>query len=82
VARHSQGTYKLGPGTLYDNLQKLIQRKFVQELGRRPGDEDPRRRYYRLTSLGRGVLAAETDRLADVVRQARLRLQIAKPRRA
>jgi DNA-binding PadR family transcriptional regulator len=82
VARQSQGTYKLGPGTLYDNLQKLIQRKVVQELGRRPGDEDPRRRYYRLTSLGRDVLAAETDRLADVVRQARLRLQIAKPRRA
>src|ERR1700724_3424005 len=82
VARQSEGQYKLGPGTLYDNLQKLIQRKFVQELGRRPGDEDPRRRYYRLTSLGRGVLAAETDRLADVVRQARLRLQIAKPRRA
>ena len=82
VARQSQGTYKLGPGTLYDNLQKLIQRKFVQELGRRPGDEDPRRRYYRLTSLGRGVLAAETDRLAGVVREARLRLQIAKPRRA
>ncbi len=82
VTRQSQGKYKLGPGTLYDNLQKLIQRKFVQELGRRPGDEDPRRRYYRLTSLGRGVLAAETDRLADVVREARLRLQIAKPRRA
>lgn len=82
VARQSQGTYKLGPGTLYDNLQKLIQRKVVQELGRRPGDEDPRRRYYRLTLLGRDVLAAETDRLADVVRQARLRLQIAKPRRA
>lgn len=81
VARQSQGKYKLGPGTLYDNLQKLIQRKFVQELGRRPGDEDPRRRYYRLTSLGRGVLAAETDRLTDVVREARLRLQIVQPRR-
>ena len=82
VARQSEGKYKRGPATLYDNLQKLIQRKFVQELGRRPGDEDPRRRYYRLTSLGRGVLAAETDRLADVVREARLRLQTAKPRRA
>jgi DNA-binding PadR family transcriptional regulator len=82
VARQSEGKYKLGPGTLYDNLQKLIQRKLVQELGRRPGDDDPRRRYYRLTSLGRGVLAAETDRLGDVVREARLRLQIAKPRRA
>jgi DNA-binding PadR family transcriptional regulator len=82
VARQSEGKYKLGPGTLYDNLQKLIQRKLVQELGRRSGDDDPRRRYYRLTSLGRGVLAAETDRLGDVVREARLRLQITKPRRA
>ncbi|MGP0018911.1 MAG: PadR family transcriptional regulator [Candidatus Sulfotelmatobacter sp.] len=82
VTRQSEGKYKLGPGTLYDNLQKLIQRKFVEELGRRPGDDDPRRRYYRLTSLGRSVLSAETDRLAVVVREARLRLQMAKPRRA
>lgn len=78
VVRQSEGKYKLGPGTLYDNLQKLIQLKFVEELGRRPGDDDPRRRYYRLTSAGRGVLAAETTRLAGVVREARLRLQIAK----
>ena len=82
VARQSDGKYKLGPGTLYDNLQKLIQNKFVQELGRRPGDDDPRRLYYRLTSIGRRVLAAETDRLGEVVREARLRLRIAKPRRA
>ncbi len=82
VTRQSEGKYKLGPGTLYDNLQKLIQRKLVQELGHRPDDDDPRRRYYRLSSLGRGVLAAETDRLAVVVREARARLQIAKPKRA
>ena len=82
IARQSDGRYKLGPGTLYDNLQKLIQRKFVQELGHRPGDDDPRRRYYRLTALGRGVLAAETDRLGEVVREARLRLQATRPRRA
>lgn len=82
VTRQSEGKYKLGPGTLYDNLQKLIQRKFVQELGRRAGDDDPRRRYYRLTSVGRGVLSAEADRLGEVVREARLRLQIRKPRRA
>lgn len=82
VARQSEGKYKLGPGTLYDNLQKLIRWDWVQELGRRRGDEDPRRRYYRLTSLGRGVLAAETTRLAGVVREARQRLQLAKPRRA
>ena len=86
VARQSEGKYKIGPGTLYDNLQKLIQRRWVQELGRRPDDDDPRRRYYRLTSQGRGILTAETDRLAGVVREARSRLQvvkpIAKPRRA
>jgi len=87
VARQSEGKYKLGPGTLYDNLQKLIRRQWLEELGQRPGDDDPRRRYYRLTSLGRGVLTAETARLAGVVREARVRLQmtrpqIAKPRRA
>ena len=87
IARQSQGKYKLGPGTLYDNLQKLIQRDWVEELGHRRGDDDPRRRYYRLTSLGRGILAAEAARLADVVHEAQVRLQIArqpmvKPRRA
>jgi len=82
VARQSDGKYRLGPGTLYDNLQKLVEREWVQELGRRPGDDDPRRRYYCLTSLGRRVLAAETARLADVVREARSRLQIGSPRRA
>jgi len=81
VRRQSDGKYKLGPGTLYDNLQKLIVRNLVEELGRRPGDDDPRRRYYRLSSLGRGVLSAEIARLDDVVREGKLRLQ-AKPRRA
>lgn len=86
VARHSGGQYKIGPGTLYDNLQKLIRYEWVEELGRRPGDDDPRRRYYRLTNVGRGVLAAETERLSDVVREARSRLHaarssLAKPRR-
>jgi DNA-binding PadR family transcriptional regulator len=79
VARQSEGKYKIGPGTLYDNLQKLIRRRWVEELGQRPGDDDPRRRYYRLSSLGRGVLAAETARLAGVVREAQLRLRTAKP---
>ncbi len=82
IARQSAGKYKLGPGTLYDNLQKLIQRDWVEELGHRAGDDDPRRRYYRLTTLGRGILAAETERLANVVHEAQLRLQEVKPRRA
>jgi len=82
IARQSQGIYKVGPGTLYDNLQKLIQAGWVQELGPRRGDDDPRRRYYRLTDSGRDVLRAETTRLAQVVREARSRLRIPNPRGA
>jgi DNA-binding PadR family transcriptional regulator len=80
VRRQSEGQYKLGPGTLYDNLQKLIRRKLVNELGRRPGDDDPRRRYYRLTSTGHSVLAAEVGRLEAVVRKGKSLLQHARPR--
>ena len=82
VLRQSEGRYRLGPGTLYDNLQRLEEHRMVQEVARRPGKEDSRRRYYRLTSLGRGVLAAEVNRLEGVVRDAKLRVQTAKPRRA
>src|SRR5215475_7980383 len=72
VARQSEGQYKLGPGTLYDNLQKLMNQGMVEEVVRRGPQEDPRRRYYRLTPFGRGVLAAEVARLEGVVREARL----------
>ena len=82
VARQSENQYKLGPGTLYDNLQKLIALKLIEERGRRAGDDDPRRRYYRLSALGRGVLSAEVARLESVIRDARLRLRMTKPRRA
>ena len=82
TARQSDGIYKLGPGTLYDNLRKLIQDGWAQELGPRRGEDDPRRRYYQLTDAGLDVLRAETARLAQVVREARLRLRITSPRRA
>ena len=80
VRRQSEGCFKLGPGTLYDNLQRLMDQGMVQEVSRADRDES-RRRYYRLTSLGRGVLAAEISRLEGVVRDGRLRLEAAKPRR-
>ena len=76
VARQSEGTYKLGPGTLYDNLQKLIRTE--TGAGTRPHGPATTILAGAITvsrSLGRGVLAAETARLADVVREARLRLQ-------
>ncbi len=82
VARQSEGQYKLGPGTLYDNLQKLLERRLVLPVGHRAGDDDPRRRYYRLSPLGQAVLSAEVGRLEGVVREAKLRLHVAKPRRA
>jgi DNA-binding PadR family transcriptional regulator len=80
VARQSQGQYKLGPGTLYDNLQKLMDQGMVEEAGAPSADDDPRRRYYKLSRFGRGVLSAEITRLDAVVRHARLHLRPASGR--
>src|SRR3989442_10607725 len=68
VARQSEGQYKPGPGTLYDNLRKLMTQHCVEEVQRRAGDDDPPRRYYRRTGLGRGVVSAEAGRLGGGVR--------------
>jgi len=81
IARQSAGRYKLGPGTLYDNLEKLLEKDLVRELPRQPGEEDPRRRYYRLTDTGKKLLATEIERLDSLVREARGRLR-PHPRRA
>src|SRR5437870_4399296 len=69
VARQSDGQYKLGPGTLYDNLQKLMNQGMVESAPARSADDDPRRRYYRLTSFGRRILASDVSRLEGVVRE-------------
>lgn len=82
VARQSNGHYKLGPGTLYDNLQKLMNQGIVEEIHRSPGLEDQRRRYFRLTTLGRRVLATDIERLKRVVREGSLRLRGVRPIRA
>ena len=82
TARQSARQYKLGPGTLYDNLRKLMDAGIVQESRRPSASSDPRRRYYRLTGLGRRVLEAEIQRLENVVREAKAALQGARPRRA
>jgi DNA-binding PadR family transcriptional regulator len=75
VARQSDGRYKLGPGTLYDNLQKLLEQGIVGESRQGSSTEDPRRRYYKLTRFGRGLLSTEITRLEGVVREARLHLK-------
>jgi DNA-binding PadR family transcriptional regulator len=64
---------KLGPGTLYTSIKRLLQAELIEESDNRPDPklDDERRRYYRLTQLGRKVLAAEADRVENLLRYAR-----------
>jgi DNA-binding PadR family transcriptional regulator len=75
VARQSGGQYKIGPGTLYDNLKKLLSLGLVDESRGKKAEREQRRRYH-LTQLGGAVLAAETERLAGVLREARRGLRL------
>jgi DNA-binding PadR family transcriptional regulator len=72
VETHTQGQIKMGPGTLYGSIKRMLAAGLIEETDERPdptlGDE--RRRYYRLTAFGRQVLAAEAQRLARAVRVA------------
>lgn len=75
VAEDTLGTIKLGPGTLYYSLQKMLERELIAEADER---EDPaaggeRRRYYRITDFGRRVAEAESERLQRAVDLARER---------
>jgi DNA-binding PadR family transcriptional regulator len=73
VARRSDGATRLRPGSLYRALARLVQEDLVEESDERPAPDldDERRRYYRLTSLGQEVVAAEARRLAALLRAAR-----------
>jgi len=73
VHKLTQGKVRLGPGTLYRSIQRMLEDGYVVEIDDRPAPEedDERRRYYRLTPLGRKVARAEVERLADLVRLAR-----------
>lgn len=75
VLRQSNGQYRLGPGTLYDNLQKMIDQGLVEETRPPTANDDPRRKYYALTDFGRTVLQADVERLKHVVREAGRRLK-------
>ncbi len=61
------GGMRLGPGTLYGALRRLLEGGLVEEAGERCAEGDERRRYYRITGAGRQVLAAETARLQRLV---------------
>jgi DNA-binding PadR family transcriptional regulator len=83
VARQSDGKYKIGPGTLYDNLKKLLKLGLVEESSAESaGSDDEPRRKYRLTHVGGSVLAAETERLTGVLRKARHGLRLHEERQS
>src|SRR5262245_22439396 len=71
VTARSAGTVRLGPGTLYGALKRLLETGLVEEAGERADGGDERRRYYRLTDLGVSVARAEVQRLDAIVRVAR-----------
>jgi len=70
VLERSGGKVRLWPATLYGSLKRLIENGLIAESGQRPAPEldDARRRYYKLTPLGRQVLDLERQRLKDLVR--------------
>jgi DNA-binding PadR family transcriptional regulator len=64
---------RLWPATLYGSIKRLIEAGLIEESDERPAPEldDARRRYYRLTTLGKRVLDAECERLQELVRSIR-----------
>jgi DNA-binding PadR family transcriptional regulator len=74
VAARTNGQIKLSPGTLYRSVQRMLEQGLILETSDRPAPEfdDERRRYYRITPLGSAVAKAETTRLANLVRLAKI----------
>ena len=83
VAESTAGRMKMGPGTLYGTIKRLIEGRLIEESDERPDPhlDDERRRYYRLTALGQRVVKAEALRHAEMVEIARGKRLIGKPAR-
>jgi DNA-binding PadR family transcriptional regulator len=74
VREFTGGRLNLGPGTLYGTLNRLLEAGLVEDVGAPDaGTDDPRRRYYRITSKGRKALELETADLASIVGVAKRR---------
>lgn len=73
VAEHTDGRIKMGPGTLYGTLKRLLQARLIEESDERPDPQldDERRRYYRLSGVGQRVVRAEAQRYAEIAGVAR-----------
>ena len=75
VQQASDDAIKLWPATLYGTLDDLVTRGWIEEMAEHPNHESEKKRFYMLTRAGRKTVAAETDRLAALVKSARSRLR-------
>jgi DNA-binding PadR family transcriptional regulator len=75
VETNTQGAVKMGPGTLYGSIKRMLASGLIEESDERPDPslDDQRRRYYRLSGLGQRALHLEAERLERQVRVARFK---------
>ncbi len=76
----TEGRMRLGPGTLYGTIKRMLADGWIEESDERPDPEldDERRRYYRLTDFGQKVVRAEAERLSSLVSVARAKRLVGK----
>jgi DNA-binding PadR family transcriptional regulator len=80
VKEQTQGQMRMGPGTLYGTIKRMLSADLIEESDERPDPEldDERRRYYRLTEFGRRVASAELERLSNLIRVAEAKQLVGK----
>ena len=81
VADRTGGEVQLGPGTLYGSIKRMVADGLIEETDERPDPDldDERRRYYRITTLGRQVAVAEARRMERLVGIARAKRLLGRP---
>jgi len=75
VEANTNQDVKMGPGTLYGSIKRMLEAGLIEESGERPDPQldDQRRRYYRLTAVGNRALKTEAERLARQVKIVQLK---------
>ncbi len=75
IAQRTDGTVRMGPGTLYGSIKRMLAEGLIEATGERPDPamDDERRRYYRLTNFGQRVAQAEALRLEQLVQLAHIK---------
>lgn len=73
IEARTSGKLRMSPGTLYRSVQRMVDQGLITETDERPDPEfdDERRRYYRITSLGKQAARAEAARMSSLLDQAR-----------